>query len=168
MSEFEDTIDNDEIVGKAVRPKFLSVLCVLSWIYVAISVLGSLSNATTPQEDLEAQIEVSRQQIENMPPGMEGFMEDTLNFAEATIEHTKTMNIITLILMLIQGLAVYMMFKLSKNGFWLYTLVQVLLIGVTVYFIPWPNILSTLTITFYVVIVVLFLILYGVNLKHLK
>lgn len=168
MSEFEDTIDNGEIVGKSVRPKFLSVLCVLSWIYVAISVLGSLSNITTSYEDLEAQIEVSRDQLENMPPGMEGFMEDTLSFAEGTLEYIKPMNIITLVLMLIQGMAVYQMFNLSKNGFWLYTLVQVLLIGVTVYFIPWPNILSTLTIAFYLLIVIIFLILYGVNVKHMK
>ena len=96
------------------------------------------------------------------------FMQDSLAFMESSVVNAKMMNLVTLVLMLVEGFAVFMMFKLNKMGFWIYTLVQVVLIGVTIYFVPWPNVLSTMTVGFYGIIVLLFLILYGVNLKHMK
>ncbi len=164
----EENLDLEYNNNVSERPTFITVLCILSWIYVTFSVLSSLSSAFTSQEDLEEQLEISRAQIEESPMASNDMMQDIIAFSEKTMEHNKTTNLIGMILMLIQGAAVYMMFKLNKIGFWIYLLVNVSLIGVTAYFVPWPNVMSSMTIIFSSLIAIVFIILYGVNLKHMK
>lgn len=164
----EENLDLEYSNNTSERPTFITVLCILSWVYVAFSVLSSLNAAFTSQEELQEQLEISRAQIEESPMASNEMMQDVISFSEKTMEHNKTTNLIGLVLMLIQGAAVYMMFKLNKMGFWIYLIVNVALIGVTVYFVPWPNVMSSMTIGFSSLITAVFLILYSVNLKHMK
>ena len=164
----EETLDLEFNRSTNERPKFISVLCILSWIYVAFAALSGLSNALTPQEKLEEQLEVSKAQIEESPMASSEFMQDMLTFSDATMESAKTMNLIVMILILIEGAAVFMMFKQQRNGFWIYSIVQILIIAVSVYYLPWPNVFTIMVVGFYVLLSALFIILYGVNLKHMK
>jgi hypothetical protein len=164
----EENLDLEYTTKTKERPTFISVLCILSWIYVAITVLSSLNGSLTSQEEVEAQLEVSRAQIEESPMASNEMMQEIMDFSEDSLENAKTMNLMTLVLMLVEGLAVFMMFKLNKIGFWIYLATNLILIIGTAYMVPWPNIMSTMTIGFTGLITAVFLILYGVNLKHMK
>jgi hypothetical protein len=164
----EENLDLEYTTNTKQRPTFISVLCILSWIYVAFSVLSSLSTALTSQEDLQEQLEASRAQIEESPMASNQMMQDIISFSEESMENTKSLNLMTLVLMLVQGLAVYMMFRLNKLGFWLYLIVNIILIAGTAYMVPWPNIMSSMVVGFSGLITVVFVILYGVNIKHMK
>lgn len=164
----EENLDLEYTAKTKERPTFITVLCILSWIYVAITVLSSLNGSLTSQEEVEAQLEVSRAQIEESPMASNEMMQEIMDFSEDSLENAKTMNLMTLVLMLVEGLAVFMMFKLNKMGFWIYLATNLILIIGTAYMIPWPNIMSTMTIGFTGLITAVFLILYGVNLKHMK
>lgn len=164
----EENLDLEYSTSTKERPTFVTVLCILSWIYVGLAILSSLTSAFTSQEDLEAQMELSRAQIEESPMASSDFMQDFLSFTEGSLEYSKTMNLMTLVLMLIEGLAVFMMFKLNRLGFWVYLAVNAVLIIGTAYMIPWPNVMSSMTVGFTGFIIAVFVVLYGVNLKHMK
>lgn len=148
------------------RPVFILVLAILSWLYVAIGVLGGLFNAFTSQqkqiEEVDRAIAIY-EDMDEMP-----MRDDMIAFMEASVDNAKINNLGQLIFLLIEGIAVYMMFNLNKNGFWLYTVAQIGIIGVIMYALPMPNIITTLTLVFYIFIAILFEILYAVNLKHMK
>ena len=96
------------------------------------------------------------------------FRDDMIESAEASKENFRVTNLGNLIFLLIEGIAVFMMFNLKRNGFWLYTLAQIGLVSLVIMVMPWPNIYLHLTVVFTLFIVLLFEILYAVNLKHMK
>ena len=164
LEVFDDVDFNNEAPRK--RPAFITVLAILSWVYVAIGVLSALVNSLSSEE---AQIEKIDEVIaiydsmDDMP-----FLDDSLAVMEASRDNVRITNLGNLIFLLIEGIAVFMMFNLKRNGFWLYTLAQIGLVSLIIMVMPWPNIISTLTVVFTVFIVLLFEILYAVNLKHMK
>ena len=164
LEVFDDVDFNNEAPRK--RPAFITVLAILSWVYVAIGVLGALVNSLSSEE---AQIEKIDEAIaiydsmDDMP-----FLDDSVAVMEASRDNLRVTNLGNLIFLLIEGIAVFMMFNLKRNGFWLYTLAQIGLVSLIVMVMPWPNSISTLTVVFTVFIVLLFEILYAVNLKHMK
>ena len=164
LEVFDDVDFNNEAPRK--RPAFITVLAILSWVYVAIGVLGALVNSLSSEE---AQIEKIDEAIaiydgmDDMP-----FLDDSVAVMEASRDNVRITNLGNLIFLLIEGIAVFMMFNLKRNGFWLYTLAQIGLVSLIIMVMPWPNIISTLTVVFTVFIVLLFEILYAVNLKHMK
>ena len=95
-------------------------------------------------------------------------LDDSIAALEASKDNLRITNLGNLIFLLIEGIAVFMMFNLKRNGFWLYTLAQIGLVSLLIMVMPWPNIISTLTVVFTLFLVLLFEILYAVNLKHMK
>jgi len=69
---------------------------------------------------------------------------------------------------LLEGFAVFMMFNLKKTGFWLYTLSQVGMLSIMMYIFPMDNTLTMVTLFFSGLLILVFEILYAVNLKHMK
>ncbi len=96
------------------------------------------------------------------------FIEDSVAVLEASRDNLRVTNLGNLIFLLIEGVAVFMMFNLKRNGFWLYTLAQIGLVSLMIMVMPWPNLISTLTVCVTLFLVLLFEILYAVNLKHMK
>ena len=72
------------------------------------------------------------------------FRDDMIESAEASKENFRVTNLGNLIFLLIEGIAVFMMFNLKRNGFWLYTLAQIGLVSLVIMVMPWPNSISTL------------------------
>ena len=141
-------------------------VAILSWVYVAIGVLGALVNSLSSEEKQMEEIDQAiaiYDGMDEMP-----FMDDSIAVLEASRDNIRITNLGNLIFLLIEGIAVFMMFNLKRNGFWLYTLAQIGLVSLIVMVMPWPNSISTLTVVFTVFIVLLFEILYAVNLKHMK
>lgn len=164
LEVFDDGEFNNEEPRK--RPAFITVLAILSWIYVAIGVLGALVNSFSSEEKQMQQIDEAIAIYDNMDemPLRDEFIE----VAVASRDKLRITNLGNLIFLLIEGIAVFMMFNLKRNGFWLYTLAQIGLVSLLIMVMPWPNIISTLTVVFTLFLVLLFEILYAVNLKHMK
>ena len=115
MNEEVSTFDYEEENPKGSnRPAFLKVLCILSWISVALGVFGCLSNSLTPFSD---SMDVLDDQISMMEeidaPGLEDFG----YFLQAKKDNFKLENTGNFILILIEGFAVYLMFMLKKIGY---------------------------------------------------
>ena len=164
LEVFDDVDFNNEAPRK--RPAFITVLAILSWVYVAIGVSGALVNSLSSEEKQMEQIDQAiavYDDMDEMP-----FRDDMIESAEASKENFRVTNLGNLIFLLIEGIAVFMMFNLKRNGFWLYTLAQIGLVSLVIMVMPWPNSMSTLIVVFTVFIVLLFEILYAVNLKHMK
>ena len=164
LEVFDDVDFNNEAPRK--RPAFITVLAILSWVYVAIGVLGALVNSLSSEEKQMEEIDQAiaiYDGMDEMP-----FMDDSIAVLEASRDNVRITNLGNLIFLLIEGIAVFMMFNLKRNGFWLYTLAQIGLVSLIIMVMPWPNSISTLTVVFTVFIVLLFEILYAVNLKHMK
>lgn len=164
LEVFDDGEFDNEVPRK--RPAFITVLAILSWIYVAIGVLGALVNSLSSEEKQMAQIDEAiavYDDMDEMP-----FLDDSIAVLEASRDNLRITNLGNLIFLLVEGIAVFMMFNLKRNGFWLYTLAQIGLVSLMITVMPWPNLISTLTVGFTLFIVILFEILYAVNLKHMK
>lgn len=164
LEVFDDVDFNNEAPRK--RPAFITVLAILSWVYVAIGVFSALANSLSSEE---AQIEKIDEAIaiydsmDDMP-----FLDDSVAVLEASRDNLRVTNLGNLIFLLIEGIAVFMMFNLKRNGFWLYTIAQIGLVSLMIMVMPWPNLISTLTVCVTLFLVILFEILYAVNLKHMK
>ena len=164
LEVFDDVEFNNEAPRK--RPAFITVLAILSWVYVAIGVVGALANSLSSEEKQMAQIDEAiaiYDDMDEMP-----FLDDSIAVLEASRDNLRITNLGNLIFLLVEGIAVFMMFNLKRNGFWLYTLAQIGLVSLMITVMPWPNLISTLTVGFTLFIVILFEILYAVNLKHMK
>lgn len=168
INEDLEVFDDGEFNNKAPRkrPAFITVLAILSWVYVAIGVLGALVNSLSSEEKQIEQIDQAIATYDNMDemPLRDEFIE----VAVASRDNLRVTNLGNLIFFLIEGIAVFMMFNLKRNGFWLYTLAQIGLVSLMIMVMPWPNLISTLTVCITLFLVLLFEILYAVNLKHMK
>jgi len=166
MNEEVSTFDYEEENPKGSnRPAFLKVLCILSWISVALGVFGCLSNSLTPFSD---SMDILDDQISMMEeidaPGLEDFG----YFLQAKKDNFKLENTGNFILILIEGFAVYLMFMLKKIGFWVYTGTQIGFIMLMTLIYPISNMFTILTLIIYLFLIVLFVILYALNLKHMN
>lgn len=172
MSEevFNDELDDfnfdDE---KEQRPTFLTVLIVLTWISVGLAVIGALNSLMNSGASAD-QIEEGMAAFDAFPnndPNWGGFMEDTKEFAMYSLDNMFPIQLWTLVFYLLEGFAALLMFNLKKNGFWLYVACQIGFLGIAYAFYPSGNVMTTISIVSNLVISLLFVFLYGLNLKHL-
>ena len=163
IETFEEPQENNNINQ---RPKFLTVLCILSWVNVSFVLIGSLMNSFTSEQDQQAVIDQQIAMYSELD--MPIIKDDLIEFMSVKKENLKSENLINLILMLVEGLAVYLMFILYRNGFWLYTGVQACILGLLFINSPGDNYFTTITIAMSGFIIIIFEVLYALNLKHMK
>lgn len=172
MSEevFNDELDDfnfdDE---KEQRPAFLTVLIVLTWIAVGLAVIGSLNtlmNSGSSSDQIEEGM-AAFDAFPNNDPAWSGFIDDTREFLVYSLDNMMSIQLWTLVFYLIEGFAALLMFNLKKNGFWLYLACQIGFLGITFAFYPSGNIMTTLSIVTNLIVSLIFIFLYGLNLKHL-
>ena len=172
MSEEIATFNSDnEPMQQNKKPVFLKVLCILSWIYVGLGLIGGISTSFTSKNDQIKNIDL---QLENTLIALEqqgdplSWRDGTIEYFNAEKEHLMIKNIINLLLLLAEGLAVYFMFMQKRTGFWLYSVIQLGFILMVFAFYPFPNFMTSISLTMMGFTILLFEILYAVNLKHLK
>jgi hypothetical protein len=158
----------DTVEVKNKRPVFLSILCILSFIGSGIWALISLITLLMPEKIIRMAYSVLKERQgpkteELLDPGqaeMVKQMEEA--FLANMIEYSRMYLIagaaISLVLALTAIFGVARMWHLRKSGFWIYIMVNVISIGGMIYLENWIGI----------PFVVLFIILYSLNLKHLK
>ncbi|MRT93105.1 hypothetical protein [Ancylomarina sp. 16SWW S1-10-2] len=165
--------DITQVVTPKKRPTFITVLCILSLIGSGgFGLLQTLYQYATFDDTYPQQVEQIEMGIEQMEDaGMDsGIFYDMAVNGLITLEKTKEnltpMTATNVLFALFSLLGVFLMFKLKKNGFYLYTVANLFWMLVPLYFIG-PEI-GMIMLGFIAFTTILFIILYAVNLKHME
>ncbi len=156
------------------RPTFLTVLCILSFVGCAWGFYQgakSLFGGADAEALAEAQSKVEEAKAQMGDDAASGFagdmMDAAMDVAQKAAENAKPMGMAGILLAVIEALGVWLMWNLRKIGFGLYVLSIVGELAVPLIFLG-TNMVSLLTVGFSGLFGVLFIILYGVNLKHMR
>ena len=154
MSESTPTFESPENTSSNMneRPVFLKVLCILSWIGSGIQIFVYTLYSIFINESV-------KQEMYNLLPNQEmvDMYKDIFNLMDKT-------SIWYLILYLGNVAFVYMIWNFKKMGFYGYCLIQVLILLVPYSVNPFDFNQLLLSAIFPII----FIVLYGVNLKHLR
>lgn len=167
----EDNIS--QVVVPKKRPTFITVLCILSLIGSGgFGLLQPLYQFVTFEKSYPEKIEQIEKGLEQMEDaGVDsGFFYDmTVNglvVLEKTKENLFPMTAANVVFALLSLFGIFLMFKLKKNGFYLYSAVNLFWMFVPIYFIGME--VGTMMLGFGAFVTILFIILYAVNLKHME
>lgn len=159
-----------------IRPTFLTVLCILTFIGSGWGIVDSLIDyfnadlAGDTIELVEEQMDEALEEIEddeNMTDKQKEFVEGFMGGItdSLTPENIRKSSLVSFISNLLTLLGAILMWQLRKNGYWLYLLgVLVMVIGMAVIFNGIIGIAAAGATGFFGVV---FIVLYGVNLKHM-
>jgi hypothetical protein len=170
-----ETIDNDFYEVKPVGvPVFLKVLCILTFVgcgvYFLSAIYGVITFETTKQS-----FKMMSQMSSTLPSNpfsdmLGGTFEHLENFFFWS-QITQYASIVNCGLCLAGAI---MMYKLKRNGFYIYTIGQILPIasGIMLYIaakdIPFIGFTTIASVVMNIIFIAAFVIMYSVNLKHLK
>lgn len=176
MMQEQTTIDEFTETSKRKRPVLLTVLLILSGIYIAgnfLGVINSLMTGPLSEELLEAELSnlyASAADLQATGAGEQmGRIIETMidNAVYINNEAFLATNLATLITLIVGALSVFLMFKLKKIGFHLYIVYSLLPI-ITMYMITPMEMILTFSVVVTVVVGGIFSVLYGLNLKYMK
>jgi hypothetical protein len=153
---------------KPTRPTFVLVLCILSWVYVGFGLLGVMGNMGASKVEANKAIDEQIYQMKASEIASTDFGKDTIAYMESTKAIPGWNNTTTAILLLLEGFAVFLIFQMKRNGFWIYLAAQIGFLVQTYSVLPFPNMMSMAALIMSFLIIVVFTILYAVNLKHLR
>ena len=163
---------NDMTMDAPKRPTLLTVICILSFIMGAIGLWSGYMTAFTdkPQRDLEKMHVQNQEMIDQMGdanPMLTQTMESGIAMQENVVAHAKPMGYGGLVFSVISVIGVWLMWNLKKNGFWLYLLAAIG--GLVIDFMYMTGgLMANIGIGGGILITAVFVILYGVNLKHMR
>lgn len=161
----------DTTTAITTRPTFLTVLCILSFLGSSWGIItGTISylTANTASELTKVSMQDSQEKLDSM--GGSKLAEKIMADAQASTspENLKKMGLVTIISSVITLLGAILMFGLKKSGFWLYLLGSVIAIVMPIVIYGAGSLVSIVSVLGAAFIGVLFVILYGLNLKYLK
>ncbi len=142
--EQNETINNLTTAPK--RPTFLTVLCILTFIGSGLGIFNGITTAF-------------------MSTALGGIMSE-FSELDSIAENVKIFGIATIVASIITLLGAFMMWGLRKMGFWVYVIGVAISIG-TPLVIYGGNLMGAFSAIGIGFISIIFIILYGVNRKHL-
>lgn len=174
-NQIDNTLDNAanaEIVTAPKRPQFLTILCVLSFICVGLMIVFTIFGIVmnTPERMAE-RIE----QVRQISPAQAEQMEIMIAEQESSTM-AKIQPYLSILFQVISLLGVLQMFNLKRIGFYIYAAIEL---------IPYTFLLFTggkmsvqmgglgqgaviAVMTIFVLFDLAFVVMYGMNLKHMK
>lgn len=171
-NQFDNTLTN-ELENQSKRPQFLTVLCVLSFICVGlmiiIAVMGEIMN--TP-ENMQQQIE----RVREVSPAQADQMEANYLKQQESVMG-KIQNYILILMELVSLVGVIMMFNLKRVGFYIYAAIEILPYSLMIFSSQDSSVdmggqFGAGAVKAFMIIFVLidlaFVVMYGLNLKHMK
>lgn len=118
----ENNINPEIFLGQPKRPQLLTVLCILSFIMCALGVISGIWGIYQSQPEV---MEKNIEQVRAFNPEMADQMENQI-IAMADNTYNKIAHYLGFIYTLLSFLGVMMMWKLKKNGFYLYAIAEIL------------------------------------------
>lgn len=170
----EETIDHYPSHSQK-RPAFLVVLCVLTWIVSAFTLLmspinyffSSQAESSTFQSLMnEMMMEIARESPEAADM-MEGVMMAATEMMTNSIENAGLIVFSAVLVALLSAFGAYRMFQLKKQGFWIYITAKGIGLITPIIFLG-ANILVFLGLAFSAFIGLIMVVLYAVNLKRMS
>lgn len=165
--------DQPVVAAKPPRPVFLTVLCILTFIgssWGIISGITSYLSANATSGIAQAAMQDAREKIEDEDNAGSKFAEKILSGTSEMLrpENLKKSALFSIIASVFTLLGGILMFGLKKPGFYSYVLGTA--IGIAGPFIAFGggNFLTILSSSFIAFIGILFVVLYGLNVKHLR
>ncbi|XOV68071.1 MAG: hypothetical protein ACFHU9_02640 [Fluviicola sp.] len=160
----DQTLDSTEDMQPKKRPVFILVLCILTWVGSGLTIISAIAGlAQDPTNDYNEMVNT---------PDAAGLLDGLPSFEDFVMwsNISNASNLITSILCIIGAI---LMFKLKKVGYYLYVIGGVAFVAVTTLAVNqmMPDALkfvAILTGVLYGLIGAAFIIMYGVNLKHMK
>lgn len=169
------------------RPVFLTVLCILGFIGTGWSIIANVmaffaykaanaltSGLTEGLSDAMENMDTSglegmegMEGMENLGSAMNEAMGGMGDYMTKVAANGATVSIINAVLAIVALLGVIMMWKTKKTGFWAYTAAQILMLIIPLVFYGFST-MAILGLGVSAVFTILFVILFGVNLKHMS
>mgnify|MGYP002386103496 CR=1 FL=1 len=160
------------VVTKPARPVFLTVLCILTFIgsgWAIVSGISSYLTADTTADIVQAAMEDAKDKIDDAGGGSSKMAEKMISGASEMVkpEHLKKSALFSIIAAICTLGGAIFMFTLKKAGYWLYILGTAISIAGPLYIFG-GNLISMLSTVLIGIVGVIFVILYGLNLKYLR
>lgn len=153
------------------RPTFLTVLCVLTFIGSAWSIYGAVTNYTSAEmavgvakdamDEAQDQIEAGNEEVPDFVGKLLGSVGEGM-----TVENVKNSAIANGISAILTLLGAILMWGLNKKGFWLY--VGGTLIAILAPLFIYEGLIGVAASGGTAFIGIIFCVLYGINLKYMK
>lgn len=165
-------IDEDQIKVQKHRPTFLTVLCIITFVVSGLMLLSTIwSFITYDPENQEYMIEeslIAMEQMVNESGGVFGddFIENYKTTLYEQIEYATPLNLISLFSVLLSLMGAILMYRMKRIGFHIYVASK--LVGMAPLFMLTLNQILGIGYGVMGVLTLVFVILYAVNLKHLK
>jgi hypothetical protein len=164
---------NDLTTEAPKRPTMLTILCILSLLFNLFALWGGYKTAFTdaPTRDLEearAKLDEAMEQMgEEAGAGFATFAESTIDMHEHRVENAKPLGYTGIALALLSLGAVWLMWNLKKMGFWAYLVASVAGLIPDALWLGGGS-AAVVALAMMSVITLVFVILYAVNLKHMR
>lgn len=158
------------------RPTLLTVLCILSFIGIGWSlyngVYSLLTDNTADMEQVDKAMEEAHEDMAEVGGEsgelMSGFLSGAADMASKAMQFRVELALTSIIASLLALFGVIMMWKLRKQGFYLYLLAQIIAIVVPLIYLGTSWMVIATFIGFGGFISLVFIILYAVNLKYMR
>lgn len=178
MENNQELIDSQDIKGE--RPVFLTVLCILTWVgsgsgfIIALTNIFTVNRISNTFNNADVSFNDLAKEMDNMPktgePGEEfgrAFAKDIISSMDTAMEWMPTINLVNIGVCALCILAAFMMWNLKKTGFYIYTFSTIVAITMPLILMG-GNLLGAVSAIGSGFFGILFVILYGVNLKHMR
>ena len=154
------------------RPTFLTVLCIISFVGLGMKILNSFSGMifglfTSRFEPFIRDNINQNINYNDIPEQIRFFVADSFNIAYKAMERATPMSLVTLVLAVVAIFGVIMMWKLRKTGFYLYAGSKIFILMVPFLFLG-LNFFTLIAVSAASFFAILFIILYAVNMVHMK
>jgi len=169
-----EIIGNEELETPQKRPVFLTVLCVLSFVYIGLSLISGLFSLLTGPASEDAittmKVLMTTQANEMTDLGVSwaaNLMKNMVHIVESTNTQHYLVVLSGILISVIGAIGVFWMLKGKKLGFHFY-IIYCLMSVVQLYFFVDAKYIPTFLVVFNIVFSGLWILLYSRNLKWLK
>jgi len=156
-------------MGK-VRPNGLTALCILSWVWMAFSLLSVVTELNTgrlTEADIrEQKIVILESQTPETIEMMPWVVEESIEMLYISRDNFSTMMIINFVALIIGLIGVFLMFQLRKIGFYMYIGYSIISIAYWLYYFSGMT-FGWIIISTTAIFSALFIILYGTQIKKM-
>ncbi|ASS48803.1 MAG: hypothetical protein A3D31_06325 [Candidatus Fluviicola riflensis] len=166
-----DVLDQSYEQGQAKRPMFLQVLCILTFVSCGLTFISSIYGLLTAEQNERTLKMMMRMQQNSEVPELVSGMQDGLS---KIMEWTTTSHYLALGNVFICLAGALLMWRLKKPGYFIYIFGQVLpfisLVGMysAVQDIPILGFTMVIGGIIAAIFAVAFIIMYGLNVKHMR
>lgn len=154
------------------RPIFLTIVCILSFIGLGWNIINNLftlafsSTGSWLYDLLQVKLEEALNEASRSDPDVAVFLENIFDAVLKIIERLPLLATVSLICAIVALIGVILMWSLKKTGFYLYTGAKIVLIIMPLAIVGF-NFISMMMAMGTAIGAALFIVLYGLNFKHL-